>query len=246
MRMTLIIRSVPMLPDPMIAQGIFAIYACSFANAARTEPRPEMRASYTSPLLTVTIGPSAPDITVSPAFKRPSDLRHGLGEPQRRRQRIAETGRPGADRDFVAAHLHHHAAQAQLEAVELLRARAEHVEAGGGVVGDRVENADLPVGDARIDDLDRRQGEFDRAQNVGDGQALVVEVAPDDEGDLGLDLGLDQLVGGHVPPVRNRHVVEQHAVVGLADAELALHGERGEADLAPDQSRARPKASAWC
>ncbi len=87
-----------------------------------------------------------------------------------------------------------------------------------------------------FDDFDRRQGEFDRAQNVGDGQMFVVEVAPDDEGDLGLDLGLDQLVGGHVPPVRNRHVVEQHAVIGLTDAELALHGERGEADLTPDQS----------
>ena len=64
---------------------------------------------------------------------------------------------------------------------------------------------------------------------------LVVEVAPDDEGDLGLDLGLDQLVARHVPAVGNRHVVEQHAVVGLIDAELALHGERSQTDLASDQ-----------
>ena len=64
---------------------------------------------------------------------------------------------------------------------------------------------------------------------------LVVEVAPDDEGDLGLDLGLDQLVARHVPAVGNRHVVEQHAVVRLIDAELALHGERSQTDLASDQ-----------
>ena len=74
-----------------------------------------------------------------------------------------------------------------------------------------------------FDDLDRRQRELDRAQNVGERQMLVVEVAPDDEGDLRLDLGLDQLVAGHVPSVRDRHVVEQHAVVGLIDADLALH-----------------------
>jgi hypothetical protein len=42
-----------------------------------------------------------------------------------------------------------------------------------------------------------------------------------------------------VPAVRNRHVVEQHAVIGLIDAELALHGERDEADLAPDQAAPR-------
>ena len=89
--------------------------------------------------------------------------------------------------------------------------------------------------DARIDDLDRRQRELDRAQNVGDRQMLVVEVAADDEGDLGLDLGLDQLVARDVPAVGNRHVVEQHAVVRLIDAELALHGERSQTDLASDQ-----------
>ncbi len=66
-------------------------------------------------------------------------------------------------------------------------------------------------------------------------QALVVEVAPDDEGDLGFDLGLDELAGGDVPAVGHGHVGKQHAVVGLTDAELPLHGERGQADLAADQ-----------
>ena len=64
---------------------------------------------------------------------------------------------------------------------------------------------------------------------------LAVEIAADDEGDLGLDLGLNQLVARNVPAVGNRHVVEQHAVVGLIDAELALHGERSQTDLASDQ-----------
>src|SRR5271166_5445302 len=64
---------------------------------------------------------------------------------------------------------------------------------------------------------------------------LVVEVAPHDEGDLGFDFRLDELVARHVPAVRHRHVVEQHAIVGLIDAELALHGERSQTDLASDQ-----------
>ena len=112
-------------------------------------------------------------MTVSPAFSgRPTRAMvlasHSVADSGSPRQAA-----PAPTETSLAALLHHHAAQAQIEAVELLRARAEHIEAGGGVVGDRVEDADLPVGDARIDDLDRRQGEFDRAQNVGDGQMLV-------------------------------------------------------------------------
>src|SRR5208283_546084 len=64
-------------------------YACSFAKAARTEPRPEMRASTTSPHFTPTIGPRAPDITVSPALS---------GRPTRAMvfasHRTAESGSP--------------------------------------------------------------------------------------------------------------------------------------------------------
>ena len=237
---TLIIKSVPMLPEPMIAQGIFVNSSLILANAARTEPRPEMRASYTSPLLTVTIGPSAPDITVSPSFKGRPTFAMVLAS-----QSVADSGSP---RQAAPAPTETSLPPCSITMPQSLSSRpssffggsAEHVEAGGGVVGDRVEDADLPVGNARIDDLDRRQRKFDRAQDVGDGQALVVEVAPDDEGDLGLDLGLDQLVAGDVPAVWNGHVVEQHAVVGLIDAELPLHGERGEADLPADQPAPAP------
>ena len=122
-----------------------------------------MRASYTSPLLTVTIGPRAPDITVSPACRGRPTFAMVFAS-----QSVADSGSPrqaapAADRDFLAAHLHHHAAETQFQAVELLRRSAEHIEAGGGVVGNRVEDADLPVRDARVDDLDRRQRELDRA-----------------------------------------------------------------------------------
>ena len=48
-------------------------------------------------------------------------------------------------------------------------------------------------------------------------------------------LGWISWSAGDVPAVGDRHVVEQHAVVGLIDAELALHGERGQTDLASDQ-----------
>ena len=59
-------------------------------------------------------------------------------------------------------------------------------------------------------------------------------------------LGWISSSAGNVPAVRNRHVVEQHAVVGLIDAELALHGERGEADLAADQPAPRLEPARGC
>ena len=90
---------------------------------------------------------------------------------------MAEAGGAGADRHRFAGPLHHHAALAQIEAVELFRRGAQHIEARRGIVGDRVEEADFPVGDARIDDLDRRQREIDGAQHVGDGQSLIGEIA---------------------------------------------------------------------
>ena len=51
---------------------------------------------------------------------------------------------------------------------------------------------------------------------------------------------LDEAPGRHRRAVPEDHVVEQRSAVGHVDAERALHGPRGQADLPADDPRARP------
>ena len=129
-----------------------------------------------------------------------------------------------------------HAATDRVEVGQADGPRPEHEEPGRTVVGHRVEERDLPVGDPRIDDLDRRHCEVDRSEHLGGGRVGVGQIIAEHEGDLGLDLGLDQPADGDLGAVFDRHVGEQHAVVRLVDAQLALDGERREADLAADEA----------
>ena len=71
-----------------------------------------------------------------------------------------------------------------------------------------------------------------------------VDVAAEQEGDLGLDPRLQQRAhrdraAAVDSAVADVHVVEQVAEVRLVDAELVLHRLRGGADLAADDGRAR-------
>ena len=100
---------------PWMSAMIVPSCASHAANTARTEPRPLMRTSITSPGATVTIGPSAPVMMTSPGLERRADLDHRAREPQRCVQRVAQAGRAGADRNRLAAALHRHAAQPQIE-----------------------------------------------------------------------------------------------------------------------------------
>ena len=108
MRMILIIRSVPILPEPMIAHVIFA-HVCPLANAARTaravdarldRRRPagrrpsaqaRRRAWYRPPAAVARPGPSSWRATTPPSAD-------------------AQAGRASADGDRLARMLHHHAA----------------------------------------------------------------------------------------------------------------------------------------
>ena len=132
-------------------------------------------------------------------LERVADFDHGSREPQRRVQRMAEAGRASADRHRLAAALHHHAAQAQIEPVELARLGAEHIQAGRCVVGDGVEQLDVPVLDAAADDLDRGQRISDRADEIADRHAGMHQIAMQHERDLGLDLRLQHFAQARLP-----------------------------------------------
>jgi hypothetical protein len=56
------------------------------------------------------------------------------------------------------------------------------------------------------------------------------------KGDLAFDLGLDQPAAVDGLAVAVFHVGEQHAEVGLIDAQLLLHRQGRQADLAPAQA----------
>ena len=118
------------------------------------------------------------------------------------------------------------------------RSAAEHVDARRGVVGDRVGEGDVPVGDAAVDDLQRGDGVLDGAADLGGVQRAVGEVRAEDEGDLRLCLGLEQPGERDDRALVVGHVVEEHAEVGLVDAELPLDRLRGRADLAADDAGA--------
>ena len=81
----------------------------------------------------------------------------GARQPGGRDHRMAEAGRADPERDHLIVDLHHHAAGAQVEAGDRLGRVAEHEECGGAVVGDRVGEGDLPVGDAAVDDFEARR-----------------------------------------------------------------------------------------
>ena len=91
----------------------------------------------------------------------------------------------------------------------------------------------LPVGDPAVDDLDRGQHAGDGGERVGDGHARPGEVGRHDEGHLGLDPWLEQRLDRDLVALVDEHVVEQHAEVGLVDAEESCIGPRGRPDRRP-------------
>ena len=113
--------------------------------------------------------------------------------------------------------------EAQVDRADVGRGRAEHDGARAGVVGDGVEQADLPVADPAVDDLERRQHEVDGAQRLVHRDARALERLLQHEGDLGLDARLDEPVDRDRHVLEVEEVVEQVAVVGLGDAEQPLH-----------------------
>ena len=108
---------------------------------------------------------------------------------------------------------------------------------GGAVVGDGVENL-ARILQTRIDDLDRRDDVFGRAQHVGQADARTLQALAHDEGQFDLDARLAVIGMQDLGAVADHLVVEDIAVIRLVDHRGALHRLRGQADLVADQSGA--------
>ena len=154
-------------------------------------------------------------------------------------QRAAEAGHAGAGGDVAAVA----PSPSRRREVEPARHRVPSTKAPGGVVGDGVGEADVPAGDPAVDDLDRRRA---RGRWPGSRRPRwrgAVEVVAEDEGDLGLDARLQEPLRKRLP-VGEGHVGEQRAEVGLVDAQLGLHGRRGQAGLPARRTCSRMSRSA--
>ena len=132
-----------------------------------------------------------------------------------------------------------------LDLVEGAALGAEDVEAAGGVVGDGVAERDVPVGDRGCRrSRARRRRSRPRRGTCASVERPVGEVRGEDEGDLGLGLRLQQPAHRDDVVLGVAHVVEEHAEVGLVDAELLLHRlarsarSCGRRRVAPAASRA--------
>ena len=132
-----------------------------------------------------------------------------------------------------------HGALGQVEATEPLSPVAEHEQAGGAVVGDRVDDVDVPAGDPAVHDLQRGHHVGGGGGDLGRADHAAGQVLRQHERDLGLDLGLQGAGTVDRRPRRAGHALEQHAEVGPVDAELRLHGRIGQPDLPADDAGAR-------
>ncbi len=105
-------------------------------------------------------------------------------------------------------------------------------ELRGCIVGDGVHDLDIPVPDPAIDDLDGRQAESSRTDDVGNRGALLGDVPLQDDRDLALHHRLDDARGGDLLVLAEDIVREQNAGIAFGDAELLLYGLRCQPDLA--------------
>jgi hypothetical protein len=150
----------------------------------------------------------------------------------RRRRADPEAGGSRARRDHFVVAPERHEAGGQVEIAEPDVPVAQHEQARGGVVRDRVHDVDVPAGDPAVHDLQCGDDVRGGGGHVGGADHRSGQVVRQYEGDLGLDLGLQGAcdVDGYVG--RARHGVQQDAEVGLVDAQLLLHDRVGEPDLA--------------
>ena len=174
-------------------------------------PNPLIRVSSTSPGATPTMGPSAPQCRV---------------------ERVPEARHARTERHRLAAPLHRHPAQAQIQRIELARLCPEHEQSRRCVVGDGIEELDIPRRDAAAHDLDRRQCVSHRRDHICEGGVGVREIAFEHERDFRFDLGLQHLSQLHFLAVVQRHVGEEHAEIRRLDPKLLLYRLGSETDLA--------------
>ena len=84
--------------------------------------------------------------------------------------------------------------------------------------------------------LNRGQCIINGCGDVRCGQSFVIQIIAQNEGYLRLYLRLHNRRGGNFRPQRHVHIIEQHAVIGLIDAELGMHRFRCQPGLAPNKT----------
>ncbi|CDL46834.1 AraC family regulatory protein [Klebsiella pneumoniae ISC21] len=126
---------------------------------------------------------------------------------------------------------------AQVELVRFNRPAAEDHPGVGGVVGDGVEHFARTLGfrvdvvAARVDKLQRRDNVVGGVVDIKQRTVRAAQRFGQHEGQLDFDTRNDKAVGGNIAAVVEEHIVEQRAVVRLADLRAGLHRFRGQADL---------------
>src|SRR5882672_11966824 len=249
-RMTLIIKSVPMFPDPMIATFNCRIYL-SFQRvvvpAARSCCSAEANADgadigdFGFVLLILLPSDHRPQCSGQYDIARSKRLTSAgqlPDQPEGGLQRMTEAGRSRSDRDDTTVPGHHHAAGQQIDVAELADGVAQHKARAGAIVCDGIDDADLPVGDAAIDDLEGRRHESDGAHQLCHRGIGPFQVPVQHKRDFSLDPRLDQPGGFDLTAVLGLHLAEQRAEIGFTDAELLLDGNRRETNLATHETRA--------
>ena len=204
-----------------------------------TGPRWANSARKTSPGFTGTILCTAPGRIDVARLEARAEAAQLVGQPRHAPCGVAQRGRPGSGVDHLAVARDDDAEQAQVQLLHRPHPPTQHEQAGRGVVRDGVDQLDLPVGDAAVDDLDGRQRTGDRGQRRRGGHAGAGQVALHHESQLGLDPGLDQPRHRDRVAVLDEHLVGEHAEVRLVHPEKGLHGLAGQADLAADDLLAR-------
>src|SRR3546814_6759726 len=82
------------------------------------------------------------------------------------------------------------------------------------------DQIELELLEPAVDDLDRGLNEVSRRDDIFEWHVDAAQLCLGDERDLGLDAGVDELVGGYDTTVRNERIAHQHAEGGLRHPHL--------------------------
>ena len=147
---------------------------------------------------------------------------------------MPERGGASAGCGDFAVFLDHHPAELEVDFARPARGRSQGDDAARCVVRDRIDDADLPVLDAGVDNLEARKHPVRRGQDIGDRDALADQIAPEEKSNLAFRSRLNQ--PGHRYGLARivEHAGKQQSEVRLVDVEEVLHGLRRRADLLAD------------
>src|SRR3546814_17981679 len=105
------------------------------------------------------------------------------------------------------------------------------------------DQIELELLEPAVDDLDRGLNEVSRRDDIFEWHVDAAQLCLGDDRDLGLDAGVDELVGGYDNTVRIERIAHQHAEGGLRHPHLTHIGLGGPACLeANEDTSVRPQA----